>query len=198
MPEFQPATLLDRHIRPALVEYLRLLDPSCAMFHEVPLARGVGRADLVAVNGHISGFEIKSERDSLARLYHQVIHYNLICEYSTIVTAKRHLSEARRIIPPHWGILVVEHGERVTFQSVRKPKTNRQLDKWALIRLMWKEECVDVLRRHTGETRPNLPVIRYWESLERLSIKVLTTEVREAFKRRNLRRFGQLQTQCDD
>jgi len=190
--------LLDRNIRSALVEHLADLDPSSAVFHELPLTRGVRRADLVVVNGHISGFEIKSERDSLIRLRGQASQYDLICEYSTIVVAKRHVSDARNILPSHWGIMTAEAQDRVSFKLLRKPKPNRNLDKWALIRLMWKDECIDVVRRHRPGVARNLPVIHYWESLQTLELSLLTIEVRDALKRREARRSGRPRTQGGD
>jgi hypothetical protein len=198
MHDSRPEPIFDKHIRSALVKYLRDSDPTCAIFHETPLARGLRRADVLAVNGHIAGFEIKSERDSLTRLAKQVDYYNLVCEFSTIVTAKSHLSKARAIIPQSWGIMTAEGYETVSIKLIRKPKLNRHLDKWALIRLMWKEECSAIVKKYNRAVKPDLPVIRYWEFLEELSLNILRDETREALKRRQLRRLDQPQKLSDD
>ena len=194
--QLQP--IFDRHIRSALVEYLRVSDPACAIFHEAPLARGLRRADVLAVNGHIAGFEIKSERDSLVRLAKQVDHYNLICEFSTIVTTKKHLSKVRTIIPQSWGIMTATGSEHISINLIRTPKLNRHLDKWALIRLMWKEECSAIVKKYNRAVRPDLPVIQYWEYLEELPLNILKDEAREALKRRQSRQLDQLHRQDGD
>jgi hypothetical protein len=180
------SAILDRHIRGALVNYLRLSDPSAAIFHEVPLGRGERRADVVSVNGHIAGFEIKSERDSLARLKGQAVRYDSVCEYSTIVVAPKHLKQVREMIPSAWGILVTDGDATVALNRVRTARPNRNLDKWSLIRLMWKSECVGALRRRNRSIRADLPVIAYWEALNLLPMSFVIGEVRTALKKRQI------------
>ena len=96
----------DIDIRMAIVNQIRAADPTTAIFEELPLARGEGCADIAAVNGALWGYELKSSRDSTARLRGQVRNYDRIFDYCLVVTACNHLRNVRKIVPPYWGILV--------------------------------------------------------------------------------------------
>src|SRR5689334_18909683 len=83
--------LRDKDIRSALVSHLRRTDPEVVIFHELPLSRGERRADVVAINGVLAGYEIKSDGDSLDKLKAQASEYESVFEYVTVVLARRHL-----------------------------------------------------------------------------------------------------------
>jgi hypothetical protein len=179
------APVLDPHIRAVLVAKLRADDPSAVIFQEQPLSRSERRADVVAVNGSICGYEIKSERDSLARLAGQADHYAGVCEYMTVVLARRHLRRARCTVPAQWGIMVAEPApEGLTLRSVRRARRNRRLDTEALIRLLWRDECVRVLRNNGVRVKRNALVIDLWASMALLPPRTLLREVRDALKAR--------------
>lgn len=72
--------IFDKEIRSAMIQHASAADPEAALFHELNLSRCLRRADLIAVNGVISGYEIKSERDRLSRLEGQPQAYAGICE----------------------------------------------------------------------------------------------------------------------
>jgi hypothetical protein len=59
------------------------------------------------LNGSISGFEIKSERDSLARLRSQIPNYARCFDSLTLVAPARHLNHAREMLPNWWGLMEV-------------------------------------------------------------------------------------------
>jgi hypothetical protein len=175
----------DRHIRPALVAYLQAKDPAAAIFHELPLGRGQRRADVACVNGVLAGYEIKSAGDSLARLDGQAAEYATVFEFMTIVVAPRHLHGAREVVPKTWGILATDAStDGVAFRSVRMPRRNAALDKGALVRLLWKQECVRALRAEGLAADRNAPVVVLWAALERLPRNALCGHVRDALKAR--------------
>ncbi|HLL88865.1 MAG TPA: sce7726 family protein [Tepidisphaeraceae bacterium] len=177
--------MLDPHIRAALMDRLASADPEAVVFHELPLSRGDRRADVVAVNGVIAGFEIKSERDSLARLTGQADRYDDVCEYMTVVVARRHLPHARATVPRRWGIVVAEpdlYGIRL--RDVRKPRRNGRLDKRALVRLMWRTECARALRNVGRRLPPRTLALHLWAELDKLPMATVLREVRAALKRR--------------
>src|SRR5438128_554184 len=117
-------------IRVALRESERAHDPTAAMFDEMPLRRGDGRADLAVVNGALSGFEIKSGKDSLARLAHQIPLYEAIFDYCHVVVTERHLDAARSSAPSAWGIRLVERLDASVprFHTIREAWPNRGTD----------------------------------------------------------------------
>jgi hypothetical protein len=186
----------DRDIREALVKHLRVGDPSAAIFHELSLARGEGRADVVSVNGIMSAYEIKSEQDSLRRLTDQCVRYDRAFDESSVVIANRHLKQVRSHIPERWGIFVVEGGPNdIVLNRIRSPKANRQTDPEVLVRLLWKTECLRLLRRQGIGLPQSTPILNLWERLLKFPTSVLRNEVRGALKSRQAapRLF-----QCDD
>jgi len=189
---------LDPEIREALKNALRQADPSAAIIEELPLLRGRGRADLAFVNGRLCGFEIKSDADSLVRLGTQTEHYQSVFEMVTLVAAGKHLRHARRRVPRCWGLMEVARldGE-IVLRSRRKPRVNRDIDKAAVSRLLWKNECVRMLRKQGICARSGMPVQHLWELIESLPSKVICDEVREALKLRQ-RRSDSRQIRCDD
>lgn len=177
--------LLDNDIRAVLLRELRQQDTSAAIFEELPLLRGRGRADVAFVNGEICGFEIKSARDSLRRLGDQVQQYDTVFEFATAVVARHHLKGVRRIVPSRWGISVVDGiGAGLTITPVRKARRNCTLDAQALARLLWKRECVRVLAKNGIRADVTTPVKRLWDSVSGLPPDTLVQDVREALKAR--------------
>lgn len=177
--------LLDQNIREALKKSLREQDGSAAIIDELPLLRGRGRADLAFVNGEMWGFEIKSEADSLVRLGIQADNYESVFEFNTIVAAKKHLRLARKRIPQNWGIIEARQVDGETkLHHRRQPQRNHKLNNSALARVLWKNECVKILRKMGVEVRPQMPVSQLWSLMEGLNTRQLCDEVREALKRR--------------
>ena len=190
-----PPCLLDQDIRDALKRALRELDSTAAIIDELPLLRGRGRADLAFVNGELCGFEIKSEADSLVRLGVQAENYGTVFEFSTLVAAKKHLELGRKRIPETWGIIEAKPvNGRIELHPRRRAKRNRSLSNAALARLLWKNECLRILRKAEVSARSEAPVIDLWNLIESLDTDYLCSEVREALKRRQA---CSRQTPCD-
>ena len=79
-------------------------DPHTLVVDELGLCEGEARVDIAVVNGFIHGFEIKSERDTLERLPHQVEVYSLVLDRVTLVVAENHAAHAMEVIPDWWGV----------------------------------------------------------------------------------------------
>jgi hypothetical protein len=180
--------LLDHDIREALKTALREQDGSAAIIDELPLLRGRGRADLAFVNGELCGFEIKSEADSLVRLGIQADNYESVFEFNTVVVAQKHLNLARKKIPQTWGIIEVRKVDGKTdLRPRRQPQRNHKLSNSALARLLWKNECLSILRKMGVEVCQQTPVARLWTLLETVNTQQLCDEVRKALKHRQVR-----------
>lgn len=111
---------------------------------EFSLSLGEVRADVALINGHLEGFEIKAEKDTLLRLPTQVKVYNHIFDFATVVTTKSHLNEVRRIVPKWWGILEAIGGQD-QLKARRAPKPNPEQSGIHLARLLWRQEALDLL-----------------------------------------------------
>ena len=118
--------------------------PSTIFFEEFALYGGTNRADLAALNGISHGYEIKSDRDTLLRLPQQVKAYNAVFERATLVSANRHLSSARSIIPAWWGIVCVECRplSGIYLKRIRESRPNPSPDSEAIAALLWRPEAL--------------------------------------------------------
>lgn len=159
-------SMRDKDVRPAVREYIRRTHDDAVVFEEMPLCR-TARADLAAVNGAMWGYEIKSERDTLARLPLQIPFYDSIFDYSTVVCARCHVENTKQAVPSHWGVVVVEaRDDGISLKQVRKPRRNLQTSVEAVIRLLWKTEVVKVLRDLQCKANINESVADLWHRLE--------------------------------
>jgi hypothetical protein len=189
--------MLDGDIRSVLKSSLRGRDNTAAIIDELPLLRGRSRADLAFVNGEFCGYEIKSDADSLARLGTQADYYQCVFEFITLVAARKHLKHARRRIPPSWGIIEAQEIDgKVTLTERRKPRRNYHINNSALVRILWKRECLRILSKWHISLPAHTPVRDIWKLMESLPSPTLCDEVREALKLR-YQIIGTSQTQCD-
>jgi len=142
--------------------------PDTIIVDELGLCAGHTRADLVVVNGSLTGFEIKSDRDSLVRLKNQVSAYSRVFDYATLVVAGRHLDHAAEQVPSWWGIETVQSwgGRGSRFHVIRPPKRNESLDPLALAQLLWRDEVLEILiSRNRIKQSSRLPRRILWNAL---------------------------------
>jgi hypothetical protein len=164
---------------------LRAQDATAAIIDELPLLRGRGRADLAFVNGDLCGYEIKSEADSLVRFGVQADNYESVFEFNTIVSVKKHLDRAMPKIPETWGVMEARQADgQIELHTLREPQRNSKLKNSALVRLLWKDECVAVVRKMGLEARCKTPVAKLWSLIETIDTSRLCDEVRNALKQR--------------
>lgn len=116
------------------------------LIDELGLCQGNARIDLAVVNGSLSGYEIKSERDTLQRLPHQVEIYSRALDYVTIVASESHIDKTVKLIPEWWGMIapLSEQGD-ISFRLVRQPQTNPSIDPYSVAQLLWRPEVVAIL-----------------------------------------------------
>lgn len=177
--------LRDADIRSSLKSRLRQIDAAALVVDEWSVGSST-IADVATVNGCLSGFEIKSDVDSLRRLERQVVGYEAVFDFSTAVVAERHLRDIRKALPVRWGISVARHyGEEIEVEPLRRPKRNSRTDSRARVRLLRRAEIALILRRHGVPVDRRDLVIQLWAKvLERLSPREIGDEVLAALKRR--------------
>jgi hypothetical protein len=184
----------DPEIRAELHRHIRTAHPEHAdtvVIDELGLYQGRARVDVAVINGslagYLAGYEIKSDRDTLGRLASQLAIYGLFFDAMTIVVVRRHLANARKIIPHWWGIIeAVPSSGGVRFIGRRRANRNSRVRPEALVRLLWKDEAVFVAQKlgvlvdRTKATRQFL-----WQQiLRKASTKALRFIVRERIKAR--------------
>lgn len=181
----QATPILDGHIRRALIKNINERDRHAAIINEMPLRLLDGRADVAAINGSMSGFEIKSQRDSLARLPTQVLTYETVFDYCHVVVDQKHLVRARKIIPRNWGLWVAKLlEEEVSIEQLRKGHRNTRTSLEALVKLMWKDELVATLLANNIPARSSEPIRAIWEKAFKLPKEAAARAARQAIAAR--------------
>jgi hypothetical protein len=85
------------------------MGPEAVIANEVPLV--FTRVDCIAIGAEVFGFEIKSDRDSCARLDMQATEYSRTFDRCVLVAGMRLAEKAMRRIPEWWGVmLALPHG----------------------------------------------------------------------------------------
>ncbi len=78
---------------------------------------GVCKADLVILNGTATVYEIKSERDSLARLSNQVENYKRVFATVNVIASEGHIDGVLATVPEDVGVMCLS--QRYQISSVR-------------------------------------------------------------------------------
>jgi len=155
---------------------------------ELGLNHGRCRADVAVINGHLIGFEIKSDEDTLARLEEQISAYDATFDRSTAVVGCRHVGKAKVMLPPWWGIMLARRGPRgaVRFERIRHATRNDSVDPFSVARLLWRDEAEailaggDVPRKVLRQPR----AVLYKELVKMLPLRELRKQVRDCLLNR--------------
>lgn len=139
---------LRRILEDELEQYRAKTGNPANIFEELGVSHGRARIDLAVINGVMHGYEIKSDRDTLSRLFEQTHEYNAVFDKITLVVGQRHLLDAIHRIPEWWGITLakIDINHQVAFYSMREAKDNE--DKQvpvSIARLLWRAEALKIL-----------------------------------------------------
>lgn len=180
------AALNDADIRGKLSEWLVdqfAHDHSTVVCHEFAVPRPSARADVAVINGRLSGFEIKSDHDSLSRLPQQIASYSAVFERVTLVTTAAHLNKATMHVPDWWGILVAHPTSPL--RIIRDARMNRGLDIEKAMYLLSCAELRDIAKRRNclpfAKSRKTQLIISLCEAV---SERKLMGEIRSSLKNR--------------
>ena len=143
----------DSEIRAALhrkVLYRHHCRDDSLVVDELGLAHGTHRADIAVINGHLMGFEIKSDKDTLARLAKQIPAYEAVFDWSTAVVGERHLDVAMALLPQEWGVVLAyrNSAKAISFKRMRSAARNRNIDAFSVAQLLWRNEAHAILSRN--------------------------------------------------
>ena len=106
-----------------------------------------GRIDIAVISDRLTGFELKSDLDTLTRLPRQMHVYSQVFDFCTLVVTQRHLEPARQMLDPAWGLAVVRRNssKELTYRPVRKARPAKGIDKFSLASLLWRDETLRAL-----------------------------------------------------
>lgn len=196
----------DAQIRELLRPFVRSEHPTTSSeiiyIEEFALYGGTNRADLAALNGVTHGYEIKSDRDTLIRLPQQVTAYNAVFERATLVSARRHLSYARQIIPKWWGIVEVKGSPMfgMRLERIRESRPNPAPEGEAIACLLWRPEALQILTNLGLDKGVRSKPMEYLVSrlAQELTPETLSRYVRETLRARGDWRSAARLKQCGD
>lgn len=165
-------------------------EPDTRFVDELGLC-GTVRVDVAVVNGTFSGYELKSDRDTLRRLPAQVEVYSKVLDRATLVVGERHLAHEQTLtmLPGWWGVIVARQcDDGVDLEETRPSAWNDEVDPGALVQLLWREEALAELASRgldTGvRTKPRRVIA------ERLSNELPIEELRAVVRYRLKTREG--------
>ena len=162
--------------------------PDTLVVDELGLKHGKFRADIAVINGHLIGYEIKSDDDSLHRLAQQVEAYNAVFDRATAVVGGRHLGGVKKLTPWWWGIMVAMEGQRgaIHFETIRRAALNPSADDFAVAQLLWRAEAEEELVKQgfSGRILRQNRSVLYREIIHVLGPRELRNVVRERLKSR--------------
>ena len=174
----------DRDVRGLLKRHLAEFQASgTVILDELGLCQGDVRVDVAAVNGELSGFEIKSPADSLARWPKQRRVYSKVVDRAWLVAPEKTLEAARA--PGWWGLIrVVETEHQLGLRVIRPALINPKPDPYSIACLLWRDEAIRALEdvgRARGMRTKGRALI--WDRLvECLPLDQLRRVVRAALK----------------
>lgn len=149
---------------------------------------GATRIDIAAINGSITGCEIKSAQDNFGRLDSQVRLYSAVLDTAILVVeGQAAAARAEGIIPDWWGLWSARKtAAGAGLEIVRVPGPNPDPDALSIAQLLWRDEAYGVLdRRGLSAGLRKATRWRLWQALaEQLPLAALQCEVREAIKAR--------------
>jgi len=150
--------MIDSEIREVLCNYIDEQNNKVRIMDEFVI--GDSRADIVTITNRLTGYEIKGDTDTYARLPLQVKEYSRFFQENYIVVGKSHRKSAENHIPDNWGILCVYVSNGCTkIEMIRESKILRKstIIKNQLV-LLWRKELNNILKRNelkkcTGKTK---------------------------------------------
>lgn len=138
--------MLDTDIRQILLKNLHLI-PSMRKVSYVEewfISRKV-IADVVGITSEcLTGFEIKSDGDSLTRLANQIVSYDKVCRFNYIVVSDKFKNTIENHIPSHWGIIYVTHDGI----EILKEAKDHDITIKSLFWVLWRAEMVECMKQH--------------------------------------------------
>jgi hypothetical protein len=125
------------------------------IIEELDLCLGEARIDLAVINGIAKGIEIKSDKDSLDRLKHQILVYNKVFDVMEIVIGESHRESVLNMVPDWWGVSVVvlKNSNQLVYNKIRGSKVNKAKDPLSVIQLLWKNEALWLLEQKNLASR---------------------------------------------
>lgn len=180
----------DADVRAAVREMLAAEhagDEDTKIVEEMGIWSGSVRIDVAVINGQLTGYELKSDRDTLERLPAQAELYSRVFDKVCLVVGSKHAGKARRIVPRWWGVIVATASKgAVRLDHAREANRNPNPDPLLVARLLWRSEALEALEccDLADGWRSKSAALLHDRLATQLSFQDLSDVVRSALKRR--------------
>ncbi len=183
--------LTENSIRAALLAWLqKRLPGSARLIEELGVEHGSSRIDVAVATSLLSGYEIKSDFDTLDRLARQMHAYQRVFDALTIVTTMAFVDEVEALLPDSWGVIVAKSSpaQQVTLVRRRQAAPNTRRDAMSLAAMLWRDEAYTFLVEQCGPVvRANATRGEIYETLATsVPLDVIRNRVLDALKLRNI------------
>ncbi|MGG1670008.1 sce7726 family protein [Paenibacillus sp. NRS-1783] len=179
------ATLKGSDMRLALRQHLA--GTSARVTDELVINRQSDKADVAVIqHGHLYGFEVKTDADSIDWLRKEIPYYSSVFDFCTLVTTPKHQASAASVVPSWWGIYVCDPD--ISVIRAAQPHSNVRAE--ALVQLLRRDEAVQWLKQ-LGIQRGIMGRIKLaaWERiLETQGLEMIRTHVIRCLLSRSHRR----------
>lgn len=156
-------------------------DPGTRILQEFGVCQGTVRIDVAVVNGSLSGYEIKSDMDTLERLPLQQKIYSQVFDKVVIIVGRPHTEKVQALIPSWWGVWQAEEEKRgPQFITIRDAKENPEPNPFSLAQCLWREEALTLLREKEidrGLTKASRSIL--WH---KLAVSIPVDELKECVR----------------
>ena len=181
----------DRDVRTLLKQHLAAFHSSSPtlILDELGLCEGDVRVDVAAVNGELSGFEIKSPADSLARWPKQRRVYSKVLDKAWLVAPEKSLDAAQA--PAWWGLIrVIETPNQLGIHVLREATRNPSPEPLAIAQLLWHAEALEALERRglARGVRSKRRAFAWQRMIDTMTLDEIRSDVRLALRARPIDR----------
>ena len=171
------APLLDKDIRDIFVSHYAKRYPKSKLLSEVRINNGLAIADLVSIGIRSSHcYEIKSDKDKISRVLEQSKSYDTVFNKISLITTFTHYKKALDIIPPYWGIIVVNNTPRDKIHYLRKASLSPLFSNQNALFTLWRNELLNILLMKKIIEKPKNKSSRS-ELINILCTKLSTSEI---------------------
>lgn len=140
---------------------------------------GSARADFTIFNGTSTVYEIKTDRDTLIRLEHQVHEYQQAFEFVYVITGESHIDELIKMLPNSVGLLKLSGKQYCS--TIRKATSNfNSLNKLLIYNSLQTKEIIEILTKN-GQEIPKLPNTLLRTELWKIFSRLTQSQVHENF-----------------
>lgn len=180
----------DADVRKAVINSLSVAhagDACTRIVQEMGVWSGSVRVDVAVINGHLHGWELKSDSDDLSRLPNQAQIYSRVFDLVTLVVGRKHSDKSIPLVPEWWTVIEASMpAENVDLKVIRQGRENPQPDPYLIANLLWKSEALKILEAHDlARGWRSKPIQQIHERLAReLDLSTLKDAVRAVLKDR--------------